>query len=435
MMKKSVAAVALLAGLGVPAVAHATPQGAVDDVQLAWADGKVKVSWSETAAGIPNWLYLAIPGKASKLLGTTTGAGANEFLVSPSALEPTHDSKSTARIIVSDPSTDPAYSATFDRYIQGPTPFSPIMTGGGAMSWQFAPDPAVDTTPKDPLDAAQPVRYVPRLTLGKTPGTTNECEKVALPATTSPYGSIPKQFRPFTLDLYKVSEWGESKLASVRTRTSSTTFSTPASTTLGATITMTGSIQLNTLKNPAAGNCEDIDETAALGGLMMVLHTRTSASSPWTVVGVSRTDAKGKYTFVVKNPGTREYRAVLTDGAGGGVANYQSISAQKVVRASTQFVQAKFITPVIKLGQQPNAYLWVEPARAQKAALQFKNANGVWQGLMYKTLSSGRGLSGPFAFNRLGQTQFRWWVPASLNGAGLPVDAAYSSPFTLTVNR
>ncbi|HET6292136.1 MAG TPA: hypothetical protein VFG33_02140 [Kribbella sp.] len=434
MMKRSVAAVALLAGLGVPAVAHATPQGAVDDVKLAWADGKIKVSWSETAAGIPNWVYLAIPGKASKLLGTTTGAGANELLVPPSALEPTHDPAGTARIIVSDPSTDPAYSATFDRYIQGPTHLAPIMTGTGVLNWQFAPDPAVDTTPKDPLDVAAPVRFVPRLTLGKTPGTTNECEKVALPATTNPYGTVPKQFRPFTLDLYNVSEWGESKLAIVRTRTSSTTFTTPASTTLGATITMSGSIQLDTLRNPAVGDCEDINETAALGGHEMVLHARHNGGA-WYVVGVSKTDAKGKYTFVVRNPGTREYRAVLKTEAGGGFANNQSISAQKVVRASTQFVQAKFITPVIKLGQQPNAYVWVEPARAQKAALQFKNAGGVWQGLMYKTLSSGRGLSGPFAFNRVGQTQFRWWVPASVNGAGLPVDAAYSNPFTLTVNR
>jgi len=47
---------------------------------------------------------------------------------------------------------------------------------------------------------------------------------------------------------------------------------------------------------------------------------------------------------------------------------------------------------------------------------------------MYKTLSSGRGLSGAFAFNRIGQTQFRWWVPAS-GGA----DATYSGIFTLTV--
>src|SRR5882757_5236778 len=125
MMRKSVAAVALLAGLGVPAVAHAAPQGAVDDVALAWADGKVKISWSETAAGIPNWIYLAIPGKASKLLGTTTGAGPNEFVVPPSALEPTHDPAGVARIIVSDPSTDPSYSANFDRYLQGPTPFAP----------------------------------------------------------------------------------------------------------------------------------------------------------------------------------------------------------------------------------------------------------------------------------------------------------------------
>jgi hypothetical protein len=94
-------------------------------------------------------------------------------------------------------------------------------------------------------------------------------------------------------------------------------------------------------------------------------------------------------------------------------------------------MSAKFITPVIKYGAKPQAYLWVDPANTQKAALQFKNASGVWQGVSYKTLYAGKGLL-QFPWNRRGVTQFRWYVPASTHN-GLPVAAVYTGGFNLTV--
>jgi hypothetical protein len=95
-------------------------------------------------------------------------------------------------------------------------------------------------------------------------------------------------------------------------------------------------------------------------------------------------------------------------------------------------MSAKFIAPVINYGTKPQAYLWVDPAGSQRAALQFKNTSGAWQGVMYKTLSSGRGIA-TFAWNRRGATQFRWWVPGSTTSAGLKVDPVYTGAFTLTV--
>jgi hypothetical protein len=38
-----------------------------------------------------------------------------------------------------------------------------------------------------------------------------------------------------------------------------------------------------------------------------------------------------------------------------------------------------------------------------------------------------------FPFNRRGTFQFRWCVPASSSPDGLPVDAVYTAPFSLTV--
>ena len=102
------------------------------------------------------------------------------------------------------------------------------------------------------------------------------------------------------------------------------------------------------------------------------------------------------------------------------------------VAATTHLVSAKFIKPVITYGTKPQAYLWVDPAGSQRAALQFKNASGSWQGVMYKTLSSGKGLA-VFNWNRRGTAQFRWWVPGTTTSTGLKVDPIYTAAFTLTV--
>ena len=431
MLKKSLLAVVLLTGLGTPVVAQAATSSPsqAENVQLAWVDGKVEISWTESAP-IPNTIALEVAGKNDKQLGTTTADAPNQLIVPASALEPSHDIASTARIVISDPSTAEARSAAFDRYIRGATSWAPMLDSG-VLSWAFAPDQAVDTTPDDPLDVDKPARFIPRLTLGDT--TAGECREVQLPVTTTSYGEIAKQHQPFSVDMYAANEWGESRIAGQRVRTSSTTFAAPGSTTVGAPITMSGVSSFRYLKEGPAGSCQQATDDTAKGGIQVVLHARNSGTSPWYVVSATKTDAQGKYSFTVKNPGAREYRAVLTDSAAGGVAQYQSISASKTVRATTKVVEAKFISPTIKIGQQPNSYLWVDPAGTQKAALQFKNASGVWQGLMYKTLSSGRGLTGPFAFNRLGETSFRWWVPASNSSTGLPVDAVYSNTFSLYV--
>ncbi|MEN3268515.1 MAG: hypothetical protein V7646_5409 [Pseudonocardia sp.] len=430
MLKRSLLAVALLTGLGTPAVAQAatTSPSLAENVHLAWVDGKVKISWTERAR-IPNTIALEVAGKNDKQLGTTTADAPNQLIVPASALEPSHDPASTARIVISDPSTAEARSASFDRYIRGATSWAPMLDRG-VLSWAFAPDQAVDTTPADPLDVDKPARFIPRLTLGTTAG---ECRQVQLSATTTPYGEIANQYQPFDVDMYAANEWGESRIAGQRVRTSATTFAAPGSTTFGAPITMSGVSSFRYLKESPAGSCQQATDDTAKGGIQVVLHGRNSATSAWYVVGATKTDAQGKYSFTVKNPGAREYRAVLTHSAAGGVAQYQSISGSKVVRATTKVVSAKFITPVITYGQKPNAYLWVDPAGSQQAALQFKNASGVWQGLMYKTLYAGRGLTGPFAFNRRGVTQFRWWVPGSTTTTGLKVDPVYSAPFNLTV--
>ncbi|MBB5840489.1 hypothetical protein [Kribbella italica] len=435
-MRKSLAALAVVGGLALlaatqAAVAHAAP-AAVSEVKVAWAEpGKVKISWTE-AAGIANDVYLEVSGQQAQRIGTTTAGGANELVVPVAALKPSHDAASTARILVADPSTAGARSASFDRYVQGETPMLPGMVRG-VMQWQFEADPATDTTPNDPLDSTAPAKITPRLTRVKA-GTAAQCENVSLPATTERYGKVPAQNGAYSVDLVLANEWGESKLTTVRARTAAVAFSTPATGIYGAKVTMTGSIALSKLKNPAAGDCTLTPDTADLVQHTMALHGRNSATSAWYSIGSSWTDAKGNYKFVITNTGAREYRPILVESfVGHGAVIYQTIGATKAIRATPQVLDARFLDSDIALGQQPNATVTVAPYGSHQVALQFKNSSGQWQGLMYRTLANGTAQSGPFAFNRAGTHQFRWWVAASISAQGLPVDAGYTHPFTLTV--
>jgi hypothetical protein len=421
MFTKSLTAMALFGSLAAPAVAaHATPASAeAAGVKLAWSGGKVQVTWTEDTAAA-NTISLVRPGTADKQIGTTTAADANQVLVDPSVLEPTHDPAATAKIRVTGGGAD-ALSAAFDRYIRGESAIAADLTAGQVVNWS-AFDYSTDTTPNDPLDLDQ-LRYLPALVQ-------DQCRVVQLPVRTASNGTIGNQSQPFNLKVYTASNWGESYLGVKPVRTSTLTMSAPSSTAFGSTISFTGGISLRQIKE-SGSTCVNADDPAK-ARIQIVLQARNSATSPWYAVGVANTDAQGKYSFSVPNPGAREYRTALNGSLNGDV-QYQSITASKVVRATTRTMSAKFVAPVITLGQKPNAYLWVNPALSQTAALQYQTANGDWQGITSTTLSGGKGYSGEFNFNRRGVYSFRWWVSGSTTGTGLPVDAGYTNRFTLTI--
>jgi hypothetical protein len=188
--------------------------------------------------------------------------------------------------------------------------------------------------------------------------------------------------------------------------------------------------QLSYRPNGALPICLELDD-GGRADTTGVLQARDSAAGAWYVVGSGRTDAEGNYSFPLRNSGTREYRTTVA-GITGATPVQPGTSPARTVRASTRVVSAKVIDPTVTVGTQPQAYLWVDPAGTQKAALQFKNASGAWQGLTYKTLYAGRDLVA-FAWSVRGTHQFRWWIRGSTTSTGLAVDPAYSSTITLTV--
>ncbi|ADB33972.1 hypothetical protein Kfla_4956 [Kribbella flavida DSM 17836] len=421
------------AAAGPPVSTGTQRTAALSGVQVEWVDVEhtnIRITWSESSP-VANTLTVlsSAAGGAPAEFGTTPADAPNEYVIDSASLGTTADPAVKRWIVVAAPDGTSARSVDFDTFGYVPSSIALSHTTDGQVRWTVPGDTTTDGTPGDPLDVAKEYRYLVQRSVDPDPAAANiECDVVDYPETTTPTGVLPNIGRPYSLRVNVDNEWGARPGRSAEvTTTPSVTLTGPASTAYGTSTTLTGQVSRRSLYisgSPPA--CDEANGPAA--GQSVVLQQRTSSTAAWTVVGTVKTDSTGKYTAVITNPGYREYRVVQANTASGPLAVYGATSATKVVRSTTRVMSAKFISPVITYGTTPQAYLWVEPAGSQQAALQFKNASGVWQGVTTKTLSAGRGTA-TFPWNRRGSAQFRWWVPAS-GGA----DAVYSPVFTLTVN-
>ncbi|MEV6281127.1 hypothetical protein [Kribbella sp. NPDC051770] len=410
----------------------APPSVLAADVQLAWtAEGQIRISWSESTPA-PNTVLLERPGADDLLLGSRSAAQPNELVVERSALEPSPAGGTAARIVVSEPSGDIARSAPFDRYVRGPVAPAYRFRPNGDLVWSVPPDPTVDSTPNDPLDTGEPTKYGLRLLTGEQPWTYDRCRIEYTPTSTAPTGVVGKQ-RAMEIMVRSVNEWGASTLDWRRIGSSTITLNAPSAAAYGTATVLSGQVAARRIyENPKPPGdipaiCLDTED-GVRAGIAVTLQARDSAGGSWYVVGPGKTDAAGNYKFSLRTPGTREYRVTV----GGTTTMQPAVSPARRVRTFTRVVSAKFIQPVVALGTKSQAYLWVDPAGTQRAALQFKNASGAWQGLTYKSLYAGRGLVA-FAWNVRGTYQFRWWIPGTSTATGLPVEPAYSGVFSLRV--
>ena len=405
---------------------------AISDVQVGWTDAAhvdVKITWSESTP-VANTLTLKSTAAdvPENKFGTTTAVDPNEYVISATDLGYTADAAAKAWIVVGDPDGGQAQSLYFDTFLYYTSKLTFSFTADNQVRWTVPADTSTDSTPNDPLDLhTKEYRYLAQRRIDNDPNGTYECDETNFPETTTTTGLIPNAGKPYSLWVNIDNEWGTRNGPYVTVDTTSAiTIAAPTVTKYGENTTITGMVSGRTVFEsgmPPVCNEENLDPA----NQPVTLQSRTSSTAAWTTVGTTKTDAQGNYTAVVKNQGYREYRIVRPNTAAGDYAAYGATGASKVVRSPTRVVSAKFIAPIINYGTKPQAYLWVDPAGSQQAAVQFKNASGVWQGITYKTLSAGRGIA-TFTFNRRGATQFRWWVSASPG-----VDATYSGIFTLTV--
>jgi hypothetical protein len=430
MLKRTLGlALLLTAPVAIPVPAHATGTG-IGPVTIAWADAthtKVRITWTETT---PTANTLSLESDADDefpegQFGTTTAAQPNEYLVSAARLGSTIDPAARSRIVVAGGGSE-ARSADFDQFLYSERDLR-LAFVGDKVRWTLPPDNSVDGTPGDPLDFPKAYTYTAIQRVDADPVGTYECRDLPT-VTTAPTGDLPNRGQAYDLFLKVANEWGQrNDLFGTVGTTKNVTTSGPGSTPYGGTTTLRGHVNGTSMfEQGSPPVCEE--NHGPTRNQAVIVEQRTSLDAPWTVVGTTKTNDQGDYTAVFRNPGHREYRVVrpnvVIDSV---IAGYGKEGYAVNVRAVTRVVSAKFIQPVVNLGTQPQAYLWVDPAGTQKAALQFKNAAGAWQGVAYKTLYAGRGLLA-FPWNKRGTTQFRWWVPASATA-----DATYSNTFTLTV--
>jgi hypothetical protein len=433
MLKRTLALTLLLtAPLAIAVPAHAAGT-AIGPVTIAWTDAthtKIRITWTETTP-VANYLTIEQPNYTA-IIGSTTAAGANELVVTAAKLPKTTAGEKQQYVVVSDGNGSSARSVAYDSYVYNPgtNSLATSFPAYNQLRWTLPADASVDGTPNDPLDVPNGTSYL--VTQGFDPdpdewGSSFCTETTAV--STALTGVLPNTGHPFTLRVTPKNEWGRASFGGSRDVSTipAVQVTAPTATPYGGTTTLTGHVDQSALV--ISGSPPQCDENRfAAYQTTVIIHQRTSATAPWTVVGTTKTGADGNYRAEFRNPGYREYRVVVASELAEGVTpRFGADSRTVAVRSTTRVVSAKFIQPVVNLGTQPQAYLWVDPAGTQKAALQFKNASGAWQGVAYKTLYAGRGLLA-FPWNRRGTTQFRWVVPASPG-----VDAAYSSTFTLTV--
>jgi hypothetical protein len=418
-------AVVLLAGWGPQAQAAQT---AISDVKVGWTDAthaKITITWTEPDP-VANTVSLAtVDGPTISQLGTTAAGEKNELVVSTAGFGNTYDPAEQSWIEVSDPAGNEAHSVAFDRFVYH-SAATLSFAADGTLHWTIPSNTTVDGTPGDPFDLPNIYRYSSHQTVDASPDP-GDCKVVAQsPVTTTPTGAVARLATSSILDISVTNDWGSTGATTYLMTVHSLTTAAPAATQYGASVSLTGTLTVDVpYESGHPPYCTP--QPTPGSNATVVLQARSVGGTAWVEAGRTRTDAKGGYTFLSANRGVREYRVVSLASAGGGFATYLGVSATKIVRATTRVMSAKFIKPVISYGATPQAYLWVEPTGTQKAALQFKNASGVWQGLGYKTLYAGKGLL-QFPWHRRGTVQFRWWVP----GYG-GTDATYTGPFSLTV--
>ncbi|MFC0625017.1 hypothetical protein [Kribbella deserti] len=433
MKKRSIAAVGLLSAFAAvnlapaSALATAATASAVSDVKLAWADAAhsaVKITWTSP---LGDKVAITTNGGSPLELGATAAGAPDELIVPVTKFAPTYDATWSSQIVVTDSNGAKGESKKFDQYVPRAIPTGVTFGPGNTVQGGTTLEQKDDLTPNDPLDVSVPLKYATKLLVNCTP-------KISAVTSSSKF-SFPAPGVPSLLWINTSNEWPspwtDENYVGFELNTAGLKTTAPTTTTYGQTFTLSGVVLLNQLYYTYwNGNCgiEQVEPNPRL----VVVQARKDSASPWGVVGTTKTDAVGKFSYRVTNPGTRQYRVVVPNAKTTTSLDYGVASLPRTITATTKVVAAKFLSSVVAYGKPATAYLSVLPGGSQRALLQAKSTTGVWTGVTYKTLAAGKG-SVAITWKRRGLTAFRWYSPAVKTSSGLTVGAAFSPVFYLSV--
>ena len=430
-----VLAVASAVGLVQPASARGAADPAPTNVRIAWADpstSTVRVSWDEVGSQ-PNQLQLL----------TADGVQTSSGYASTTADQPNQVDVVLASVgggavrmavyigtSIDELTSPPGLSVPFD---QLPTPdpvLQPLSLGpDGAVTlrWQ-AGAVQTDPAPDDPLDLpAPPARHQVDVI---RPGY-ESYQPFGEPLTATQL-TLPRWDPPFTFRIGSLpNEWGGGSTGGSVLGERFTRLSIPSSVTYGLSTVIAGSVQrLWLVSMPGPFSIYPYEDV----GRLVVLQARTNASTPWYVVGTTRSTSVGApydsaFRFAPVALGTRQYRVVVPNVFWSNVLSMGVTSGVVTTLTRARVLSAGFTDSTATVGQRVTARVRISPAANVRTTLQ--RWDGVaWRDLKWVYLVSGAG-SYTFTAAQRGRFAYRFLIP-NFTYAGRPVSWQVSPNFVLT---
>jgi hypothetical protein len=419
----AVAVTALTATLPTLASAATLPDPAPTNVQISWAtDGsrRVHVTWDE-AAPVSNKVFARDLDSSAVVAAFYPPADAGNTINFDASNLATvsHDRRLEMVVVAGTPAgvTSPeGRSVAFDNHVPDTVLDSVTQTATG-MTVKVHPVPYNDTTPNDPLDAAQ-LTYEPKYSMNYRQyslGAPGEATEFSITHPAPGYRFYVKT------DGHWISEvWGDYVNVD---HANLTVQGPPARLEYNAATVFRGSL------GPLVERQQQL----------VVLQARNSPTSPWYAVTTMMAPTEtGNYSFSVLAR-SREYRIAVpghsrTEGNGfdewtllygGYSALMKSVAYQRVY--------GKFTTPKIRVGQTASAQAMLSVSvPTSVVALQRWNGK-TWVFVQNITLKNNVGYA-KVTSKTAGVATYRMYSP-NLTKDGMLVAAAYSPNFTLTTVR
>ncbi len=409
--------VLLNAGLATPAWAAAPP--APTDVQVAWVDGRVRISWQD--GGEANTVRVEYPDRPlTQVLEFTEPGAPNEAFVNRFV----DDNRVRVTVTTMDAGEQsaPTPSAWFDaRRATHPVVQDATLLADGSVALKWTqPAIGVDQTPNDPLDRPLSDEWL-KITLTPAKGAK---EEFLLPAGSTEF-TVPPRPRPMTLRMSSGNEWISyiPQGRWVRVGVRSVGASVPALQSYGSYLDIISTMNLFYC------DCAEQPES----GITVQLQARPNSSAPWTTYGRFGSETVNPFFTGMNSLGGRQYRLwvpaqkALNEDI---TLTAAASTAAKSSRTVANMIITRFEPSRLLVGQTTKLNVRVHPAIDMTAALQSWNGKQ-WRYVRAVPLKKGIAIV-PIKATRRGTTTFRIATPP-VTVSGLPVLATTSKPFTLTI--
>jgi hypothetical protein len=411
-----------------------TPAGAADaaptNVHVSWADSAhtdLLVTWDEVGSQ-PNEITFIRPGTTFQVSSTSAADPNSVTLQAWSTLNYPVLRVGVFIALPGGPRTSPAgLSEEFDASLPANTVFDQLAKGAsGTFVAKWHAEPLVDLNPGDPLDLPpmpQQYRVEVRGQWANLWGPVTPQSTATEATFTSP---IPP---PFAVSVSAANEWGKASGYGGSRQIEYDRFgklSIPQATAYGRPTIVSGTLERMTQWCDVMSCLSEVRREAPRS---VALQARTTASTPWYLVGVTLSSSTGAFTFAPTALGTRQYRVVVRDvydavGLGLGVTSGAGTALTKA-----RVLSATFADPTATYGQRVTARVKISPPVNVRTTLQRWDGKA-WRDLKWVTTSGGYGAY-TFSAAQRGRFAYRFLVPA-FSYAGRPLSGQVSANFLLT---